>query len=418
MAAIKSFKEIINNKGYRINKSDRELFDRGDIQSFFGFSENDCIEFKLYDVNNNELPVTGPFTAYSNVKYIHLTTENIKDYFLIAEGTIFQKYQFPTEYFIDAERLIKESGYNNGIFRVEITLLNKRVGGEQTGNKLWISEISPSRLEVRLFPVENNNAAFIQDLKERYGIFYNNGEFKEDTLKYAIPAIESIDANYIGKALKTKYSEQWFQTFLSEYKINGFDIFCTQIHTAFVQASIYEFTNRVSDINSLQYGKPKTVKAPISLSKENIINSCRIILTQVLNKYLINPNPQFGNSIIDNLESFDAIQQILQSKTSDTNITTNTPTVKEAVQTKTSNVKVALEKIKTDLITKNLPIPKEIILPDVPINIPISEPTVREVQDIYPKRYMIEDKRINPSDPFGYSNRDVVMDRDMVRNLE
>jgi hypothetical protein len=171
--AIKSFKDIINNKGYRINKSDRDLFDKGDIQSFFGFSENDCIEFKLYDVNNNELPVSGQFTAYGNVKYIPLTNENIKDYFLIAEGTIFQKYQFPTEYFIDAERLIKESGYNNGIFKVEITLLNKRVGGEQYGNKLWVSEISPSRLEVRLFPVENNNSAFIQDLKERYGIFYN-----------------------------------------------------------------------------------------------------------------------------------------------------------------------------------------------------------------------------------------------------
>jgi hypothetical protein len=418
--AIKSFKDIINNKGYRINKSDRDLFDKGDIQSFFGFSENDCIEFKLYDVNNNELPVSGQFTAYGNVKYIPLTNENIKDYFLIAEGTIFQKYQFPTEYFIDAERLIKESGYNNGIFKVEITLLNKRVGGEQYGNKLWVSEISPSRLEVRLFPVENNNSAFIQDLKERYGIFYNNGEFKEDTLKYAIPAIEAIDANYIGKALKNKYSEQWFNTFLSEYKVNGFDIFCTEIYNTFVQACTYEFTNRVSDVNSLQYGKPKTVKPSISLSKDNIINACRAVLTQVLNKYLINPTPQFGNSVIDNLESYDATQQILQSKTSDTIITTNTPTVKEAVQIKTSPVKVQLEKIKTDLIAKNLPIPKEIILPDVPINTPISEPVVREIQDIIPKRYIIEDKRVNPSDPFGYmpGGRDVIMERESIRALE
>ena len=74
------------------------------------------------------------------------------DYFLIAEGTLLQRYKFPSEYFIDAERLLKEAGYTNGIFKTQITLINKRAGSEKTLDKLWISEISPSRTEIRLFP--------------------------------------------------------------------------------------------------------------------------------------------------------------------------------------------------------------------------------------------------------------------------
>ena len=80
---------------------------------------------------------------------------DIKDYFLIADGTKLQAFQFPNEYFIDAERLIREAGYNNGIFKTEITLLNKRVGYDNPNEKLWIQEISPSRTEVRLLPIKN-----------------------------------------------------------------------------------------------------------------------------------------------------------------------------------------------------------------------------------------------------------------------
>ena len=43
----------------------------------------------------------------------------ITDYFLIAEGTLLEQYRFPKEYFIDAERLLKEAGYENGVFKTK-----------------------------------------------------------------------------------------------------------------------------------------------------------------------------------------------------------------------------------------------------------------------------------------------------------
>jgi hypothetical protein len=78
--AIKTFKEILDNKGYRIDSNDRKIFENGDIQSFFGLGQNDSIEVIIYDINDNQLPQKDG----NLVRYIPLTTDNIKDYFLIA----------------------------------------------------------------------------------------------------------------------------------------------------------------------------------------------------------------------------------------------------------------------------------------------------------------------------------------------
>ena len=115
--ALQTFKEVIQNKGYRISTQDREVFEQGNLQSFFGLGDQDAIEFIMYDTNDNQLPQKGG----ELVRYVTLSTQNIKDYILLPEGTIFQRYQFPKEYFVDVERLIKEGGYDNGIFKTQIT---------------------------------------------------------------------------------------------------------------------------------------------------------------------------------------------------------------------------------------------------------------------------------------------------------
>ena len=89
--AIRTFKEVIDNKGYRISSKDREIFEQGTLQSFFGFSDSDMIEFVLYDANDNQLP-QGEFGEL--VRYVPLSSENIKDYFLIADGTEFRHLTF------------------------------------------------------------------------------------------------------------------------------------------------------------------------------------------------------------------------------------------------------------------------------------------------------------------------------------
>ncbi len=373
--AIRAFKDIINSKGYRIGSDDRVLFELGDIQSFFGLSENDCIEFILYDANDNQLPQIN----FGNVRYIPLNSENIKDYFLIAEGTLFQKYQLPSEYFIDAERLIKEAGYNNGIFKTQITLLNNRVGSNKKLDKLWIQEISPSRTEVRLFPSEQG-AALNPELKLRYGILVNDGTFREDIIRYAISFIDAIKPNYISSYLKTNFGEKWFNKMISEFQIKEFDSFANTIHQKMVEGTIYEFTNRISDINDLNYGKPKLTPPSISLTKEVVKSSVEKILIRVLNKYIINPTISFTDGTYQVFDSPDAVEEILQTKESDLEISTNPPVQKAAITVK-AGLNPIISEIKERIKTHpELGTIKDVIQPDDVIKIPVIEEPKIEIE--------------------------------------
>ena len=68
--ALQTFKEVIQNKGYRINSNDRAIFEEGNLQSFFGLSNSDLIEFVVYDANDNQLPQGN----YGRARYIKLST--------------------------------------------------------------------------------------------------------------------------------------------------------------------------------------------------------------------------------------------------------------------------------------------------------------------------------------------------------
>jgi len=325
--AIRNIKEIINNKGYVIKPEDRKIFEQGDLQSFFGFSRTDAIEFIIYDANDNQLPqLNGEL-----VRYVNLSDENIRDYFLIPEGTLIQQNSLPTEYFIDVERLLNEAGYSNGIFKTQVSLVNKRAGSEKQFDKLWIQEISPSRSEVRLFPlkkgVETN-----EELQERYNIFVNNGEFREDTLQAAFEIIEKIDPTQISNILKNKYGQEWLNVFIDEFKIADLQKFITEIHTTFVKSTTYEFTNRYSSIKNLLYGKPKETLPSISLSKKQIEESIKRILIETVLYYLPERDITEKTTSVEEFDaSEDEVGQILQTETEDTqinpiNVETNTTT--------------------------------------------------------------------------------------------
>ena len=289
--AVKGFKDIIQNRGYKIDSKDRQVFEEGNLQSFFGFGESDAIEFVLYDINDNQLPQINN----QLVRYVPLTSDNIKDYFLIAEGTLLEKHKFPSEYFVDIERLIREAGYSNGIFKTQITLLNKRVGSNDINDKMWISEISPSRTEIRLYPLKKGLDATSNNLGERFNLFKKNGEFK-------VKDLESLT---------------------------------TTIYNKFSEACFYEFTNRISDIVDLNYGKAKTTLPEIGLSKEDIRDRCKNLLIQTITKYLpqqnINTKTTFDNQVD---ESIDEVQLVLQRLESNTIIDTSKPALKEITKIK------------------------------------------------------------------------------------
>lgn len=346
--AIQTIKEVINNKGYLIDSKDRQIFENGDLRSFFGLSTNDAIEFIIYDVNNNQLPQSDG----KLVRYIPLSTENIRDYLLIPDGTIFQRYQLPKEYFVDVERLLREAGYDNGIFKTQITLVNKRIGSDYVTDKLWISEISPSRTEVRLFPLKKNQRPeILQNLQERFDLFKRDGQFREDTITEAFAYVEKINPSIIGTYLKAKYGNVWFSTLVDGYKISDFDKFITEIHSKFLEGCVYEFTNRISNINDINYGKPKNEQVSISLDVVTIKSKIQRILVTVLKKYLLqNDNLKLKSFVLNDInENVDDVDRILVSSKSDVIVQ---PKETEAILTKVEFIKPMVDENKKDLDNK------------------------------------------------------------------
>ena len=327
--AIKTIKEIIDSRGYVINSKDRAIFETGDLRSFFGLSNNDAIEFIVYDSTDNQLPQGDDGKL---VRYIPLTNQNISDYILIPEGTLLQKYSMPNEYFIDVERLLNEAGYGNGIFKTQITLINKRAGSEMKDDKLYINEISPSRTEVRLFPVMRSNSDAVKfNLQERFNIFLKDGTFRDDVVARALEYVEQIQPNQISTLIISKYGEGWLNAFKSEYKVTDFESLMSKVHSTFIKSCIYEFTDKISDVTDVNYGKSKGIQQPLSLNPADIKKRINELLIQSLNKYIAIPSVRKTTAENRVLESKDDIQRVLQRKELDLLIDT-TPPVKTVVE--------------------------------------------------------------------------------------
>jgi len=354
--AIRTFKEILDNKGYRISSKDREIFEEGTLQSFFGFSDSDMIEFVLYDANDNQLPQGDEGRL---VRYIPLSSENIKDYFLIADGTTFQAFQFPNEYFIDVERLINEAGYNNGIFKTQITLLNKRVGFDNLNEKLWIKEISPSRSEVRLLPIINE-VSKKTDLLTRYDILQRGSNFRDDIIPYVSNFVNMIDPSEVSLFIKKVYGEKWYNNFVSEFGIGGFDSLTTKIYEQFTKSVYNEFSNRVSSITDVNYGKQKKTKPSLEFSKEDVYKISQRIIIELIDLYL--PKRTIQSETDVDLEfdaSVDKINTIIQKRESDVVIQPEIPQIEvtKEKEDKPEEEKKLDIKIKDEVPTE-LPIPE------------------------------------------------------------
>ena len=391
--AIKTFKEIIDNKGYRIESKDREIFEQGNLQSFFGLGDQDAIEFIMYDTNDNQLPqINGNL-----VRYVTLSTQNIKDYILLPEGTVFQRYKFPKEYFVDVERLIKEGGYNNGIFKTQITLINKRVGSEQKYNKLWINEISPSRTEIRLLPLKKGLETN-PELRERFNLMIRDGNFRDDTIYFVFQFIENITPTKISTYMRDRYSDKFLTRLKTEFKIQDFETFVSRVYDTFVESTAYEFTNRVSELNNINYGNPKNSPPSIELTKSNIVAVCQRLLIYSLDYYLLRPDVTTKTTFdAGNDASYDEVGKVLQRLNSDIRIDTRTPII-ELVKQSPPIVTQIQEKIQTVVrkeikrtianvteIAKQIPV---VVTPDIYPNVE-PEPEKPAPEVIVMRNYMV-----------------------------
>lgn len=162
--ALISLKDVINNIGYYIPENQRNLFTVDNIPSIFGFDSDAHLQFSLYDVNGAQLTMSDG----SMFRYIPLTSINIGEYLLISQASL-SEFKFK-EYFVDVKKLIIEAGYSIGTFRTKVSIISRRVGAYASSNSLWISEISPSRTEIRLRPQASGQGADL-DLLNRFKIF-------------------------------------------------------------------------------------------------------------------------------------------------------------------------------------------------------------------------------------------------------
>jgi len=293
--AIKSFKEIIDNKGYRISAEDRDIFEEGRLQSFFGFSDNDYIEFIAYDINDNQLPLKIDELGNEElVKYIKINTDTIRNYFLVEDGVVLERGLLPNQYFIDVSRILKESGYSDGIFKVQFSLISKRLGefNPSLRSKIWIKEISPSRTEIKVLP-QINSIANEGDLRTRFEIFRKDGDFRDDTYPLIPNYVGKIRPQIIEQFIKNSYTTNFFNKLENEFQINV-ETLSTTIYNKLLESISYHFDNRYSSIRDVNYGKPKNTQVPIELSKSEIKNEIKNLLVEIVDFYL--PKRELLNS--------------------------------------------------------------------------------------------------------------------------
>ena len=187
---------------------------------------------------------------------------------------------------------------------------------------MWIQEISPSRLEVRLLPLRKNGNVN-RELEDRYGIFVNGGQFREDTTPMISSFIETINPEFISQKLIANFGEQYFQAFLEEYKIADFDTFVEKIYTKFKEVAVNEFNNKYSDFKSENYGRDKDSKPKLELSVEEIKRTSLTILIKVIDSFLYRPIVRTSAEISEVVDESIDVTKVLIERDKDIKPTAN-----------------------------------------------------------------------------------------------
>ena len=323
------FKEIVDRRGYKVESEDRQVFEKEISKSNFGLGCADMIEFILYDSNNNQLPQGE---SGDMVRYINIDDANVNDYFLISKNPNTKKKNDTTEFIVDIEKLIVEAGYSNGIFRTQVTLLNRRAGIENSQeNSLWIHEISPSRTEVRILP--NRAKSKNKDLERRYSLFTDEKNFRDDVIYYVNVFIENINLQkvledfFVSKG-KVEDGQKYSKLILKEFKLDSFELFLERIKTKFIQSMQYYSQKRIWDINDNRYGKPVGESYDcVELSIKDIEEAAFTSLIRCIDYYLPKRDIK-TKSVLSKEEqiTLDKVKQILKTSTSSSIYDTTEPT--------------------------------------------------------------------------------------------
>jgi hypothetical protein len=228
-----------------VTKNERE-------ESYFGECKYDVMEVAVYDINNNLLPhKTGQNVAY-------IKSQNIAEYMYNVTNQQGQK-----ELAINAEKLLNELGFTNGILKLNINFVRNKVGSDNELERVWIHEISPSREEIRILPLKTQ----FDNINQK-----NNKEFNDinnltkDFVFYKKEIINSLDlyeTNYLEKidsALETKFGKDFFNILKTDFGLSKFADIRTKMFSDFKTSVTYYLENKYYTLGDGTYGKPSAVR--------------------------------------------------------------------------------------------------------------------------------------------------------------
>jgi len=218
----------------------------------FGVCKYDVMEVSVYDINNNLLPQKSG----QNVAYIK--SQNIAEYMYNITNQQGQK-----ELAINAEKLLNDLGFTNGILKLNVNFVRNKVGSDNNLEKVWIHEISPSREEIRILPLqtkfENINQKNNKEFNDINNLTKDFSFYKKDILNsldlYQSQYLESIDT-----ALETKFGKDFFGILKKDFGLTKFADLRNKIFSDFKTSVTYYLENRYYTIGDSTFGKPSEIR--------------------------------------------------------------------------------------------------------------------------------------------------------------
>jgi hypothetical protein len=242
------------NEGKFLQEKDNVIISKYETeQADFGECEYDVMEVSVYDINNNLLP----HSSGDNVAYIK--AENIKKYLysLSTPNSALADGMAMRELAIDAETLLSDLGFTNGILKLNINFVRNRVGSENEINRAWIQEISATRNEIRILPLKTKND-YINEINEKeFSNLQNlNKDFKyyRESILNSINSFNNLFNSTIRTYLETQYGTDFFNVLRTDFGLSDFDRFTDNIWKDFTKSVEYYLTNKRYDVTQSTFG--------------------------------------------------------------------------------------------------------------------------------------------------------------------
>jgi hypothetical protein len=243
----------LQNQGEFLQPQDLFIVSQNQIDDTdFGECKYDVMEVSIYDVNSVLLPQSnGNLVAY-------IKKDDIKNYLYLVTNQGGQK-----ELVVDAQKLLNDLGFTNGIYKLNINFVRDRVGTEDASRRVWIQEISPSRTEIRIIPLKTADSNINNLNTNEFNNLSNlNKDFKyyKKSLLDSINSFANIDMSIIDSMIQTQYGNDFFTILKTDFGLSNFDNIRDKIFSDFKNAVTYYLTNKEYDITQSNFGQPSEIR--------------------------------------------------------------------------------------------------------------------------------------------------------------